>query len=48
MLTHCNDEYNTRFNVTHDTILAPAFDMPLSPFKTLLDQLAQIIIREAV
>lgn len=41
------DEYNTRFNATHYTI-APAFDMPLSRFKTLLNQLAQDITREAV
>jgi hypothetical protein len=41
------DEYNTRFNATHYT-LAPFFDMPLSRFKTLLSQLAQMIVREAV
>jgi hypothetical protein len=41
------DEYNNRFNATHYT-LAPAFDMPLSRFKTLLNQLAQNLIREAV
>jgi hypothetical protein len=41
------DEYNTRFNATHYT-LAPAFDMPLSLFKTLLNQLVQMIVREAV
>lgn len=41
------DEYNTRFNATHYT-LAPAFDMPLWRFKSLLNQLAQSIVKEAV
>lgn len=41
------DEYNTRFRATHYTI-APAFDMPLDQFKKLLNQLAHILIREAV
>jgi len=41
------DEYNTRFDATHYT-LAPAFDMPLSRFKSLLNQLAQSIVKEAI
>jgi hypothetical protein len=40
------DEYNTRFEATHYTI-APAFDMPLSQFKSKLLQLAQKLIKEA-
>lgn len=41
------DEYNARFNATHYTI-APAFDMSLKSFKSLLNQLAQMLILEAV
>ena len=41
------DEYNQQFDATHYTI-APAFDMPLSRFKMLLNQLAQELIKEAV
>ncbi len=41
------DEYNKQFNATHYTI-APAFDMPLARFKTLLKQLANALIREAL
>ena len=41
------DEYNTIFDATHYTI-APAFDMLLKRFKTLLNKLAQDIMREAV
>jgi hypothetical protein len=41
------DEYNTRFEATHYTI-APAFDMPLAQFKGKLEQLAKLLIKEAV
>ncbi len=41
------DEYNTRFEATHYTI-APAFDMPLSQFKGLLERLADVLIKEAI
>lgn len=40
------DEYNTRFEATHYTI-APAYDMPLSQFKSRLLQLAKDLIKEA-
>ncbi len=40
------DQYNTMFQATHYTI-APAFDMPLTQFKSLLSVLAQRIIKEA-
>lgn len=41
------DEYNTQFDATHYTI-APAFDMPLSQFKAKLQQLAKLLIKEAM
>lgn len=41
------DKYNHRIGATHYTI-APAYDMPLTRFKTLLDQLAMLVVREAV
>ena len=40
------DEPNTRFGATHYT-LAPAYDMPLVAFKSLLSQLLRMLIREA-
>jgi len=39
------DEFNSRAGATHYTI-APAFDMPLTRFKLLLDQLLQDILRK--
>ena len=41
------DKYNRRMGATHYTI-APAYDMPLSRFKSLLDQLAILVVREAI
>jgi len=41
------DKYNRRMGATHYTI-APAHDMPLSLFKSLLDQLAILVLREAI
>ena len=41
------DEYNTKFNATHYT-LAPAYDMPLEHFKMLLNQLAHVLVKEAI
>jgi hypothetical protein len=41
------DEYNSRFGATHYTI-APAYDMPLSQFKLLLNKLAMSAVKEAV
>ena len=41
------DEFNTNYQATHYTI-APAFDMPLSRFKLLLNRLAQLVLKEAV
>lgn len=41
------DEFNTNYQATHYTI-APAFDMPLSRFKLLLNRLAQLILKEVV
>ena len=38
------DKYNSRMGATHYT-LAPAHDMPLSQFKSLLDQLAVMVER---
>ncbi|WP_444932558.1 Tse2 family ADP-ribosyltransferase toxin [Microbulbifer sp. JTAC008] len=40
------DEYNSKFEATHYTI-APAFDMPISQFKSKLLQLAKQLIKEA-
>lgn len=40
------DQFNTKFQSTHYTI-APAYDMPLAQFKSLLGVLAQRIIKEA-
>jgi len=40
------DRFNSRLNATHYTI-APAYDMQLDQFKTLLDQLALLLVREA-
>ncbi|MGH1472050.1 MAG: hypothetical protein ACRBCS_12700 [Cellvibrionaceae bacterium] len=40
------DSFNDTFQATHYTI-APAYDMPLSTFKSLLNQLALIANREA-
>lgn len=39
------DNYNARFQATHYTI-APAFDMPLSRFRMLLQLLARSLVRE--
>jgi hypothetical protein len=39
------DNFNPRFQATHFTI-APAFDMPLSTFRGLLQQLATGLVRE--
>lgn len=41
------DQFNTKFQSTHYTI-APAYDMPLAQFKSLLVFLSQRIIKEAV
>lgn len=41
------DKFNSRVGATHYTI-APAYDMPLSQFKNLLNQLASLVIKEAV
>jgi hypothetical protein len=41
------DQFNTKFQATHYTI-APAYDMPLAQFKSLLGILTQRIIKEAV
>ncbi len=41
------DRFNARIGATHYTI-APAYDMPLSQFKNLLNQLAQLVLKEAV
>lgn len=41
------DQYNSRFEATHYTI-APAYDMPLSQFKSKLSILAKSLIREAI
>lgn len=41
------DLYNTRFQATHYTI-APAYDMPLSQFKSKLNALANSLIKEAI
>jgi hypothetical protein len=40
------DGYNVALGAKHYTI-APAFDMPLSQFKHLLNTLAQILVRES-
>jgi hypothetical protein len=39
------DNYNSRMMATHYTV-APAFDMPLSQFRGLLDKLALLVRRE--
>jgi hypothetical protein len=41
------DEHNPRFDATHYTI-APAFDMPLARFKSLLNELAANAVKEAI
>lgn len=41
------DQYNSRFKSTHYTI-APAYDMPLSQFKSKLNTLANSLIKEAM
>jgi len=41
------DEYNTKFGAHHYTI-APAYDMPLSQFKSKLAQLASKLMKEAM
>ena len=41
------DEYNSRFEATHYT-LAPAYDMPLDQFKAKLQELATLLIKEAI
>ncbi|MFP6845551.1 MAG: hypothetical protein VB958_10105 [Thalassolituus sp.] len=41
------DRFNERVGATHYTI-APAYDMPLSQFKNLLNQLAVKVIKEAI
>ena len=39
------DQYNSRFGAYHYTI-APAYNMPLSLFKILLNQLAKSVVKE--
>jgi hypothetical protein len=41
------DQYNSKFEATHYTI-APAYDMPLSQFKSKLNTLALSLIKEAI
>ena len=41
------DKFNARMGATHYTI-APAYDMPLSRFKALLDLLATRVVRAAI
>lgn len=41
------DKFNSRLSATHYTI-APAHDMPLSLFRSLLNDLATILVREAI
>lgn len=41
------DRFNSRMGATHYTI-APAYDMPLVRFKNLLNQLAKLVVKEAV
>ncbi|MGR8931614.1 MAG: Tse2 family ADP-ribosyltransferase toxin [Gammaproteobacteria bacterium] len=41
------DKFNHRIGATHYTI-APAYDMPLTSFKKLLDQLALLVVRDAI
>lgn len=41
------DSYNTKFEATHYTI-APAYDMPLSQFKSKLSTLAMKLMKEAM
>lgn len=41
------DKFNHRIGATHYTI-APAYDMPLTSFKKLLDYLALLVVRNAV
>lgn len=41
------DRINARIGATHYTI-APAYDMPLAQFKNLLNQLAILVIKEAI
>jgi hypothetical protein len=41
------DRFNARLGATHYTI-APAYDMPLSQFKNLLNQLAVLVVKAAV
>lgn len=41
------DLYNTKFKATHYTI-APAYDMPLSQFKSKLNTLAISMMKEAI
>ncbi len=41
------DKFNRRIGATHYTI-APAYDMPLFHFKSLLNRLAILVVREAV
>lgn len=41
------DQLNARMGATHYTV-APAYNMPLSQFKNLLNQLAMLVVREAI
>lgn len=41
------DQYNSKFEATHYSI-APAYDMPLSQFKSKLNTLAMSLIKEAI
>ncbi|WP_037054910.1 hypothetical protein [Rheinheimera baltica] len=41
------DKFNSRISATHYTI-APAYDMPLSLFRSLLNDLATNVVREAI
>jgi hypothetical protein len=41
------DKFNSRISATHYTI-APAYDMPLSLFRSLLNDLAANVVREAI
>lgn len=45
-LTIVQDSFNESFQATHYTI-APAYDMPVARFRTLLSELARSAIQEA-
>lgn len=47
VLTIVRDEHNPKCDATHYTI-APAFDMPLARFKSLLNELAANAVKEAI